>query len=392
MSGEPTLYGLNHGNRKGKEHFTKNRFNSSFPIALLCYMGEKRGLSPHYFHLILSGNSAKHSIGEIPVFGENGVLSKEACADLYFEFEAIFPPFSDFVVGKGGGAQNGLKTRADVVVWEVGEEEKRPLRPFEVKLTVVPDESTASEEQKNWSSEIVVRPVATQYALLSLLHALAKSGKVREAKELIEKEARDEVGETLAQLGKENAGDVNEEKIKKIRQKAIDLACHVLNFLASHRIQTPFVLQPTWWTQGKSPILRDPALDYLVWSDAAVFYVALERVKASKGSVRPYRTILRFLAAFYRALSGGLEEQLNPVSLYDLYHGLLTLGRQTDKDFAVSGRVSRAYLGQAMQNGPRMHKEEVIKEVLIGANLVELLTPERRLDVSLLLESLLRKT
>lgn len=37
----PKLYGLELSNRSGSGHFTKNCFNSSFPVALALYMSSK---------------------------------------------------------------------------------------------------------------------------------------------------------------------------------------------------------------------------------------------------------------------------------------------------------------------------------------------------------------
>ncbi|PDO09138.1 MAG: hypothetical protein BLM47_14325, partial [Candidatus Reconcilbacillus cellulovorans] len=178
-----------------------------------------------------------------------------------------------------------------------------PLRPFEVKLTVVPDHSTASKKPEEWCSEVVVRPVATQYALLSLLHALDKS------------------------------------------EKIVRLADRLLEFFARNDLQTPFLLQPMWWTEGASFRLRDPTFDYVVWSDTALFYVALDRAM----------------------------EELD----------------ETDKDFAVNGSVSRKYLGEVIKGGPRMSKADVLGEVLIEADPAKVLKPERRLDAALFLEGLL---
>jgi len=391
-SGVPGLYGLECSNRRGGEHFTKNRFNSSFPMALLCYMGEKTQLSPRYLRLLAGESSVKLCVEDIAVFGEGGVFKGSAsCSELCFDFEAVFEPFMKFVEGD-------LKPRADVVVSKTNEEGARlPLRPFEVKLTVVPDHSTASKKPEEWCSEVVVRPVATQYALLSLLHALDKSGKASEARRLIEENTDDETREALEALSEGKApkeefatsprGPKNADYVEK-KKKIVRLADRLLEFFARNDLQTPFLLQPMWWTEGESFRLRDPTFDYVVWSDTALFYVALDRAREELDG-RPYRAVLRLLAGFYKALCGQQKDRVSPVNLRALYTGHLTLGKQTDKDFAVNGSVSRKYLGEVIKGGPRMSKADVLGEVLIEADPAKVLKPERRLDAALFLEGLL---
>ncbi|RKZ70412.1 MAG: HindVP family restriction endonuclease, partial [Candidatus Parabeggiatoa sp. nov. 1] len=43
MTEEPRLFGIKHSNRdfSNKESWGKNQFNSSFPVALACYMSDK---------------------------------------------------------------------------------------------------------------------------------------------------------------------------------------------------------------------------------------------------------------------------------------------------------------------------------------------------------------
>ena len=41
---DPALYGIDHSNRNFKDRYCwgKNQFNSSFPVALCCYMRDKK--------------------------------------------------------------------------------------------------------------------------------------------------------------------------------------------------------------------------------------------------------------------------------------------------------------------------------------------------------------
>jgi len=394
---EPSLYGLKNSNRRGRKHFTKNNFNSSFPAALLCYMGEKRkDAPPMYFHLAVEEKALVPRLTDLPVFKGEGqtkaLFPVESCSDLYFAFEAEPPRFRSLLL------ENEECPRSDLVVVEVGEtkillpndSENRFSRPFEVKLTVVPDQSTCERPEGEWSAEVVVRPVASKTALLSLLLSLGgRPDKVVEARESF----RNQMSEFFRELDKR--GEDHARLLRDLGEERVtSWAEGLLHFLVSNELQSPVLLQPTWWTEGKSPFLREKAFDYIVWSDAALFYTAVRQVKKERGreKVRPLRATYRFLATFFQALKASeaeKKETLNKISLK--VYSELTLGKQTDKEFSLHGAVTREYLGQAMSNGPRISKEEVLEHVFINVDLKELLGPERRLDASLLIEALLRE-
>ncbi|RJQ54820.1 MAG: HindVP family restriction endonuclease [Nitrospiraceae bacterium] len=49
---KPALYGITHSNRDFSDHYYwgKNQFNSSFPVALSCFMRDS-GINPVYLRL-----------------------------------------------------------------------------------------------------------------------------------------------------------------------------------------------------------------------------------------------------------------------------------------------------------------------------------------------------
>lgn len=89
----PSLYGLTNSNRNFAEphYWGKNRFNSSFPAALACYMRD-RGIPAMYIHLENNGRTQLSEQDFSYIFGIDVPSS-----GLYFAFESIYEPFRPFV-------------------------------------------------------------------------------------------------------------------------------------------------------------------------------------------------------------------------------------------------------------------------------------------------------
>ena len=66
----PRLFGIKHSNRdfSKKESWSKNKFNSAFPAALIAYMGHK-GIKPIYLKLNKTGQLSKDYISAESLFG-----------------------------------------------------------------------------------------------------------------------------------------------------------------------------------------------------------------------------------------------------------------------------------------------------------------------------------
>lgn len=146
---QPSLYGIHSTNRSADRFWGKNEFNTSFPIALCCYMHDHQ-IKPIYVFVdtsnTLSANDKAIVVADI--FGT------EDCK-IHFEFESIFKPFMEYTVSN--------LPSIDVVTMDY---QQKFLRPIEVKLTVVPDYTTAQDVEEKWSSELVVRPVSSAYAVM----------------------------------------------------------------------------------------------------------------------------------------------------------------------------------------------------------------------------------
>lgn len=126
---DPALYGIEHSNRNFKDKYCwgKNQFNSSFPVALCCYMRDKK-----FGTVLISQEDEKTKtsvIGFDEVFG-----TKLPNASLKFCFESSFLPYGDYV-------EDEMEV-IDLVIKDFKTDAY--IRPLEIKLTTLPDDGTSS--------------------------------------------------------------------------------------------------------------------------------------------------------------------------------------------------------------------------------------------------------
>lgn len=347
------LYGIENSNRVGKNLWGKNQFNSAFPSSLACYM---RDNNLGIVQVQLKNNLETECI-VVPVariFNTN--LSN---SDLYFDFETQFDPYKKFTYGN--------LERVDLVVREkllqknrAGEEvvvAGKPLRPLEVKLTVVPDQTTHKDDPKKWSPEIVIRPATTMYCALGMAHNPNIPQK--------------RVNEIFLPVGKSVQHWGNQAEAEKILPKAIEaLDTFQKEF---QEFQTPLILQPIWRTKGKKPILEEKAFDIFVWTDFALARVFIDLAKNNKqNSISRYaRSTLRLARFLYEYGRAGAAN-------IDTIYADMTFNQQSDKEFSLSGKITSKYM-----NHPRMHKpavdRDVVKKLILDKG-EQYLSPERRFD------------
>ena len=112
----PSLYGIKHSNRdfSDKYYWGKNQFNSSFPIALACYMRDKN-IPANYISYQKNRKTKISPLSFDKVFGTNKTNS-----ELKFLFEAQYSPFEALV-------EDSLE-KIDVVI--VDNDTCEPLRPL----------------------------------------------------------------------------------------------------------------------------------------------------------------------------------------------------------------------------------------------------------------------
>lgn len=360
------LVGLEKSNvrfdRRGEGGWGKNKFNNAFPIALLTYM-HSRGLDLPYIRAISHSGiaSIERTRISIPdVFGGN----PEEC---FYEFEGIFPGFHPYV--------HGIPNKSDVIVRR-GSSHGEALRALEIKLTVVPDQTTLRSPREAQASEFVTRPLMIELLATNICMAYGPSGRPRLNSILLEG------------LGNPNNWNWASESEMYPRLGLIRSAIeHVL--CDTDVSQTPMVLQPIWRTIGDSTRLDFECFDAFVWSDfgLALLYLqaTIRNIEVSGTPVsisRETRSAVWLVKMLWDYSTAGqltMSEVKNAIAY----------GKQQDKAGAFSGKVMLDYLMGPELARPRVKRDELPLIVLNGGE--EYLNPERRLDASLYFETIIAK-
>ncbi|NLW46143.1 MAG: HindVP family restriction endonuclease [Firmicutes bacterium] len=337
----PRLYGIYNSNRGSNDFWGKNEFNSSFPVALACYMRDKK-IPAVYLTLNKDLKVTASELSFDDIFN-----TKQPNNELFFAFESKYEPYQEFSLENIGGIDLVVKNdNGDF------------LRPIEIKLTVIPDNSTCSEPEKEWGSEIVFRPATTTYCGLGI--AASCKNEMRKIRKIFEP-----VCHKMVNWG--NPFEINAKRT--ILLDAIDEFEY--NW---HLKQKPLLMQPIWKTQGKSPILAKNAFDIFVWSDFAFTRLFLDSSKVNdNGEVvtRQMRSSARLARFLYEASTSGKPR------LAEIYKQM-TFDLQTDKEFAVSGKVTRRYMNTPRRVTPAIQSSELNNIILNGGE--HKLSPERRFD------------
>ena len=299
---KPSLYGIKNSNRDFSDsyYWGKNQFNSSFPAALACYMRDNN-ISPVYLRL-----NKKKIVYHDLITVDKLFNTKLDNNNLFFSFESRYEPFSKFV--------HDELVAIDLVVKD--DVKGKFLRPLEIKLTTLPDNTTASLPEKKYGSELVVRSPTMRYMALSMADALQPYfDKIREIFEPICVRIR----------SWDNADEI---------RNYMDEIFHSLEIFNSKycKYERPILVQPIWKTIGKSPNLADQCLDIFVWSDFALTRLFMDSALSNQSNKisRQQRAAIR-LARFLFEISRTGKIYQEPI-----YDGM-TLGNQTDKEFSSSG-------------------------------------------------------
>jgi hypothetical protein len=345
----PSLYGIKNSNRSGSDLWGKNQFNSTFPAALCCYMRDHK-INPIYIstdsHFQASAND------QILTFDDvfNTTLPNE---NLEFSFESNFDPYGKYL--------HDALDHIDLVIKENG----NCLRPLEVKLTVLPDNNTStSEDEGEWGSELVIRPDSISYACLGIYENLKQH--TTDIRSIIEPTAIRVEQWTSA---------------VDIQNNAEQILNTLTTFFSKYaEYQVPFLIQPIWKTKGKSPELSDNAFDVFVWSDFALCKLSVEQAQLSlnRGRGNEVSRFLRSAAKTIRALNELFTTQR--IHVGRIFRGM-TLGNQTDKEFALSGRITRNYMAHSRLKEPIL-KKSILKKIILNGGEREL-SPERRFDATI---------
>lgn len=342
----PGLFGVTYSNRDYTQTDTwgKNQFNSSFPAGLANFLSFK-GLDNVYLSLDKELKLKHSKISTEKLFGINPTSE-----DLFFSFESPYTPYQQLVIG--------ALPRVDLVTQL--RSTNQCLRPIEIKLTALPDNSTCHLNEDYYGSEIVIRPDTIVYLACSIASNF-----------------KDNKKGLSALFGK---------KFDKISDwsDGASVWSYITDMIAAlDRIvfsvidkQEPLLMQPIWKTNGKSPKLADNCLDVFIWSNFAFtqLFVDVARGELTEGATRITRQVRTIIWLFKMLYDFAKQGQINHHKIIDE----LSYNTKNDKAFAVNGRITHNYMTCAELKKPRIEKKEIKKIILGGGQ--NLLSPERRFD------------
>ncbi len=342
---KPGLYGITNSNRDftQAETWGKNQFNSSFPAGLTNFLTSK-GLDNVYLFLDKDLKVQHGKISTEKLFGINPTSD-----DLFFSFESPYAPYQQLVIG-------GLP-RVDLV--SQLRSNGQCLRPIEVKLTALPDNSTHHLSENKFGCEIVIRPDTIVYLACSIAENFKDNKKALATL----------IGNKFNKISDWTDGTSVWAYIPEMISAIDKIVLSVLDK------QEPILLQPIWKTNGKSPKLSDNCLDVFVWSNFAFTQlfvdVARGELRENNRITRQIRTIIWLFKMLYDFSKHG---QINHHKIIDE----LSYNTKNDKAFAVSGRITHRYMACPELTKPRIEKKDIRKIILGGGQ--NLLSPERRFD------------
>ncbi len=339
------LFGINHSNRdfSQKDAWGKNQFNSSFPASLASYL-ESKNLENIYLVLDENLKIQHKKITTSQLFG-----LEPTSENLFYSFESVYTPYQQLLVG--------TLPRVDLVT--INRQNGQALKPIEIKLTALPDNSTHHLEENKYGTEIVVRPDTIVYLACSM--ATNFENKETNLKKYF-----------ITDFSKIKDWTDGAEVWKYLPKMIEILDLIALSIIDS---QTPLLMQPVWKTEGKSSLLAQNCLDIFVWSNLAFIQlflnVARKELATEHKITRQIRSIIWLFKMLYDFAN---TSQINHNQIIDR----LSYNTKNDKAFAVSGKITQPYMTCDELTKPRIKKEE-IKNIILG-NGQHLLSPERRFD------------
>jgi hypothetical protein len=341
---QPILFGIENSNRdfSKKESWGKNQFNSSFPVALVCYMSDK-ALENVYLKLDKNLKVIHDSITSESLFG---IIPKSKT--LFFAFETPYTPYQQLLIGH--------IPRTDIVTQNTIS--GNCLKGLEIKLTALPDNATCDLPENQYGCELVIRPDTIVYLACSIV--------MRYKSQMGRKKLRKFIGNEF-----QNISDWSEpNEVLPYLSRMVSVIENITRSQISY--QEPLIIQPVWKTLGKSPILANHCLDVFVWSNLAFTRLFLDMATENITKInRSIRTIIWLFKMLYDFSQWG---QIDSQRIIDA----LSFNTKNDKAFAVNGKITYPYMKSKFLIQPRIQQSE-IKHIILGGG-QNLLSPERRFD------------
>ena len=340
------LFGIEHSNRSSDDHWGKNCFNSSFPTAMASYM-LANDIPAIYIHLDYIDDKLRVVADEISIQKAFNCETKHP-NELYFSFESVYQPYQQYSFD----AIDGI----DLVVKDlVG----NFLSPLEVKLTVLPTDSTCKQPEEKWGCELVIRSATTSYCALGMFDSV--KDKSQDIREIFEDSC------SSIQMWDNDF---------EMTHKMPSICESINNFQKRYyKYQKPLLMQTVWKTQGKSPLLADQAFDIVIWSDYAFSRLFIDGSDESSSTMkRPMRATARLARCLWELSKSG------KIRVADIYRQM-AFTNQTDKEFAIGGAKWRQYVGSNRIVRPIL-PSTVVNSIIEPGN-IQRLSPERRFDQTL---------
>lgn len=373
------LLGIEHSNHSNEDLWSKNVFNSTFPVAFANYLWKcDPPQKVKYVTTDANFNIVIDEIGVDELFNCNGLTAEE----LYFSFEDVYTPYEKFLEGGFGSTKRLRRAKKIDLVVKQFEEDKAPedyksLRALEIKMTVVPDNSTINTPD-NPGSEIVIRPTTTLYAALGLLDQCKFSREFANIKETLH--------DVWITLSNENGWEHNATLTGNSRQMKAAIAQICRKY---HKKQIPLLLQPIWKTNAQDHELdKEHALDLIAWSNLAYVKLFLTKVPDTQTddptACRAARCLSKFIQYLYIGSgSSDIDRRINLGAIK------VPEGYQTDKELSVNGAGTREFITARKKRGgkndtyykPRFPRKILHSIILNGGE--KRLKPERRFDQSI---------
>ncbi|MCL1998100.1 MAG: HindVP family restriction endonuclease [Turicibacter sp.] len=338
----PKLFGINKSNRdfSQSEAWGKNQFNSSFPVALACYLFSKN-MPAIYI------TADKNVQPEISPKNFAEIFNTNPLGDnVYFSFETAYIPFQKYLVG--------AVPRNDVTVIDTNND--KCLSSCEIKLTALPDNSTCMLDETKYGVEIVVRPDTITYLACSFID-LYKGDKT-----------------ALKQFTADITAKItNWTQPENVLPYINDICSAIYKIVADkNERQSPIILNPVWKTLGKSANLAENCLDVFAWSNFGILNLFMPSQTAKINEISRHTRAAIWLFKMLADFSD--NGKFNAKKIIDE----LSYNTKNDKAFATNGVKTNATMACNELTNPRIKKGE-IKNIILGGG-QNLLSPERRFD------------
>lgn len=268
----------------------------------------------------------------------------------YYNYEAGFSPYEKFYLGE--------REHIDLVMMD--NKTSKVLSGLEIKLTALPDNTTKSQSESEWGTEIVMRPPTICFLACSICENYNTS------------KGKERLRTMLRKVPQINHWEEMDEIIPHYT-KILDAVLAVSTDMCGK--QKPLIIQPIWKTEGNKMRLKDNCLDVFVWSNLAIIQMCCTE---DSSDIRKLNRFHRTIIWIYKML---LDYVTFETFDYKRIIRLQSYNLANDKAFAMPGTKSRTFLKDAIIVNPRITKYE-IKNIILGGG-QDLLSPERRFDAVL---------